>query len=237
MEQAPAREAVGSHLVSGAASGLPSVCEELVGTALLAALERRFTSDLLPPFESQAIIHPNGFVKLPLARTGDGAARLFLHVWRADSIDADVHDHRWAFASVVLRGELSHTLLDVTVTSGSVGDRDEDGRPAGAFAVARYQPDGGQHCFDVSHHERAVINHRRTQAFSAGHRYGMEAFAFHRAHALAGAITFVARGLPQRPYARVLLDGEGSPPATKQWRGLDPAERRRHLRDALELLG
>lgn len=243
MEQAPAGEVVGRHVGSRVASGVPAVCDELVGAALLAALEQRFADDLRPPLEPQAIIHPNGFVKLPLARTAGGAARLFLHVWQAGSADADVHDHRWAFASAVLRGELSHTLMDVTVTPGSAGGRGRErgrGREehlTGAFAVARYRPGVGTHCFDVSRRERAVVNHRRTHVFPAGRRYGMEAFVFHRAHALAGAMTFVARGLPQRPYARVLLDDETSTPVTKPWRPLDAVERRQHLRDALEALG
>ncbi|GHC60653.1 hypothetical protein [Streptomyces flavofungini] len=207
-----------------------AVCDELVGAALLAALEQRFDAGLLPPREPQAIIHPNGFVKLPLARTGDGDTRLFLHVWRADSADAAVHDHRWAFASAVLCGELSHTLMDVTVTPGSAGS------PPNCLPVARYRPEDGKHCFDTSHDETAVVNHRRTQVFSAGQRYGMDAFVFHRAHARAGAMTFVARGLPRRAYSRVLLDGEAVPPETRQWRRLDEAERRQHLRAALAAL-
>ncbi|MFI8927426.1 hypothetical protein ACIG3E_07085 [Streptomyces sp. NPDC053474] len=208
------------------------MCDDLVGAVLLAALEQRFTEGLLPPLGPQAIIHPNGFIKLPLARTAGGAARLFLHVWQTDSADADAHDHRWAFASAVLRGELSHTLMDVTVAPGSTGSKGAD-----EFVVARYQPEVGKHCFDVSRRERAVVDRRRTHVFSAGRRYGMEAFAFHRAHALAGAMTFVARGLPQRSHARVLLDDETSMPVMKPWRPLDVVERRRHLRDALEALG
>ncbi|MEW2528367.1 hypothetical protein [Streptomyces sp. NPDC047071] len=207
---------------------------------LLAALEQRFTDGLLPPLEPQAIIHPNGFVKLPLARTAGGDARLFLHVWQRDSVDADAHDHRWAFASAVLRGELSHTSMDVTVTPGSTGrggGGGGDGDLADAFAVARYQPQVGKHYFDVSRREKAVVDRRRTHVFSAGRRYGMEASAFHRAHALAGAMTFVARGLPQRPYARVLLDDETSMPVMKPWRRLGAVERQQYLRDALEALG
>ncbi|MFD9881719.1 hypothetical protein ACFWZT_09675 [Streptomyces alboflavus] len=207
-----------------------AVSGELIGAALLAALEERFDGGLLPPGEPQAIIHPNGFVKLPLARTGGGGTRLFLHVWRADSADAAVHDHRWAFASAVLCGELSHTLMDVTVSSGSARSS-----PNG-LSVARYRPEGGKHCFDTSHDETAVVNHRRTQVFSTSQCYGMDAFVFHRAHARAGAMTFVARGLPQRAYSRVLLSGEAVPPETRQWRRLDEAERRHHLRDALAAL-
>lgn len=237
MAEASAHERAGRHLVSGSVPGVPSVSDDLVGTVLLAALEQRFTDGVLPPCGPQAIIHPNGFVKLPLARTDDGATRLFLHVWRADSLDADVHDHRWAFASVVLRGELSHTLMDVTVAPRSARSGDEDERLVGASWVARYQPGGGKHCFDTSHYERAVVNHRHTHVLCAGRRYGMEAFEFHRAHALAGAMTFVARGLPQRPYARVLLADEASLPDTKQWRKLDEAERQQLLRDALGVLG
>ncbi|MEU5192636.1 hypothetical protein AB0G86_01045 [Streptomyces scabiei] len=217
--------------------GVPSASEELIGTALQAALEQRFDCGLLPPSEPQAIVHPNGFVKLPLARTGDGRTRLFLHVWRAESVDADIHDHRWSYTSAVLRGELSHTVMDVTVTSDLAVIEEETGSFMGSFLVARYYTDSNSHRFDTTHHERAVVNGRRTYVVSTAQRYEMEAFVFHRAHALAGAMTFVARGLPQRPCARVLVDEAMPPPVAQRWSRLDTAERRWHLRDALQALG
>ncbi|MFH8491951.1 hypothetical protein [Streptomyces longisporoflavus] len=210
---------------------------ELIGPVLLAALEQRFTEDFLPPCEAQAIVHPNGFVKLPLARTADGVIRFFLHVWRSGSEDAAVHDHRWPFASVVLGGELAHTMMDVAVTSGGVPRGGPDVGSPGVFDVARYRPGGGEHCFDLSRRERAVISHRRRHVFPVGQSYGMEAFAFHRARASAGAMTFVARGLPQRPYARVLVEQGGFLPPSRRWRLLEAPERRQYLRDALEVLG
>ncbi|QKW06319.1 hypothetical protein HUT18_07795 [Streptomyces sp. NA04227] len=251
MAEAPARAGAGRQLVSGVAPGLLSACDALVGPVLLAALEQRFTDGLRPPGEAQAFVHPNGFVKLPLARTEDGATRLFLHVWRADSVDGDVHDHRWPFASVVLRGELSHTLTDVTVGSTSAGrgegagdrDGDWDGdwggteQLAASLPVARYHLRGGRHRFDVSHRERAVVGGHSTHVLSAGRRYGMAECTFHRAHALAGAMTFVARGLPRRSYSRVLLDDGARPREAQRWRPLDAEERRRHLLDALKVLG
>ncbi|MFD8395996.1 hypothetical protein ACFV2N_44100 [Streptomyces sp. NPDC059680] len=238
MVEAATRAKVGQDLLSTApGSGVWSVSEDLIGTALRAALEQRSDGDLLPPSEPQAIIHPNGFVKLPLARTGDGSTRLFLHVWRAESMDADVHDHRWAFSSVVLRGELFHTVMDVAVTSGSAEMEEESKSFADAFPVARYYSDGHTHRFDMSHNERAVVNDRRRYAFSAGRSYDMEAFVFHRAHALAGAMTFVARRLPERPCSRLLMEGSSRPRVTQRWCRLGAAEKRQQLRDALQALG
>lgn len=236
MAQVPARAGGARPLRAGGLPGPPDVCEELSGIALLAALEQRFVDGLVPPHEPQAIIHPNGFVKLPLARTDDGATRFFLHVWHADSVDADVHDHRWAFSSLVLRGEVSHTLTDVTVSSGSAGRKRGGEGVERAFPVARYRLVGGKHCFDISRGETAVVDRRHTHVLSAGRNYGMEAFVFHRARALAGGMTLVARGEPQRQYSRVLSDGEVPCPAMKPWRCLDHHERRQHLRDALEVL-
>ncbi|WP_125530429.1 hypothetical protein [Streptomyces sp. WAC 06725] len=236
MAEVPARADDARPLGSGVLPGPRDVCEELSGIALLAALEQRFVEGLVPPREPQAIIHPNGFVKLPLAQTGDGATRFFLHVWHADSMDADVHDHRWAFSSLVLRGEVSHTLTDVTVTSGGAGRKRGDEGVERAFPVARYRLVGGRHCFDMSRGETAIVDRRHTHVLSAGRNYGMEAFVFHRAHALAGAMTLVARGAPQRQYSRVLSDGETPFPAMKPWRCLDHDERRQHLRDALAVL-
>ncbi|UNO42196.1 hypothetical protein [Streptomyces sp. MST-110588] len=236
MAEVPACAGAAGPAEASVPPGRPVVCEELLGTAVLAALEQRFAEGLVPPREPQAVIHPNGFVKLPLAQTDDGAIRLFLHVWRADSIDADVHDHRWPFSSLVLRGEVSHTLTEVTVISGSAGSRSGEKDAKEVFPVVRYRLAGGEHCFDFSHGESAVVDRRRTHVLSAGRRYGMEAFVFHRAHSLAGAMTLVARGVPQQPYSRVLLNDETPVPAMKPWRRLDQDERRRHLRDALEVL-
>lgn len=236
MTEVPARADGARPLGSGVFPGPPDACEELSGIALLAALEQRFVEGLVPPREPQAIIHPNGFVKLPLAQTSDGTTRFFLHVWHADSMDADVHDHRWAFSSLVLRGEVSHTLTDVTVTSGGAGRKRAVEGAERAFPVARYRLVGGRHCFDMSRGETAVVDRRHTHVLSVGRNYGMEAFVFHRAHALAGAMTLVARGAPQRQYSRVLSDGETPFPAMKPWRCLDHDERRQHLREALAVV-
>lgn len=229
MAEVPARAGAARPLDGGLVCGPPAVSGELFGAALLAALEQRFPEGLVPPQESQAIAHPNGFVKLPLAQTSDGATRLFLHVWRADSVDADVHDHRWSFSSLVLRGEVFHTSTEVTAVSDVPG--------AGtALPLVRYRLAGGRHRFDASSGEKAVIERRRTHVFSADQHYGMDAFTFHRAHALAGAMTLVARGRPQRPYSRVLLDPGAPPPAARPCRRLDHDERRHHLREALEVV-
>lgn len=217
--------------------GAPFASMELIGTALQAAMEQRYDLGLLPPSEPQAIVHPNGFVKLPLARADDGRFRLFLHVWREESSDADIHDHRWPFSSVVLRGELSHTVMDVTVASDSTDIEEGKEHPAGSFLVARYHSDGDSYRFDTSRRERAVVADRRTYAVPAAARYDMDAFVFHRAHALAGAMTIVARGLPQQPCARVLVDKVMPPVVGQRWCRLDAVERRRHLRDALQALG
>jgi hypothetical protein len=222
---------------SSSAAGAHFASKELIGTALQAAMEERYDSGLLAPSEPQAIVHPNGFIKLPLARTDDGRFRLFLHVWREESSDANIHDHRWSFTSFVLRGELSHTVMDVTVTSGSAEIEEEKEHLADSFLVARYYSDGNSHLFDTSRHERALVTDRRTYVVPAAVRYDMEAFVFHRAHALAGAMTIVARGLPKQPCARVLV-GKAMPPVVSQrWCRLDAVERRRHLRDALQALG
>ncbi|WP_190138578.1 hypothetical protein [Streptomyces longispororuber] len=242
MAEEPARAGAAWPLGTGLAFGPPAVSNELFGAALLAALEQRFPEGLVPPREPRAITHPNGFVKLPLAWTSDGATRLFLHVWRADSADADVHDHRWSFSSLVLRGELFHTLTEVTAvcdSSGVSGSRsvEGDGKRVGkGLPLVRYRLVGGKHCFDATYGERAVVDRRRTHVLSADQHYGMDAFTFHRAHALAGAMTLVARGLPQRPYSRVLIDPGSPPPVVRPCHRLDHDERRHHLREALEVL-
>lgn len=70
-------------------------------------------------------IHANGFVKIVLERARGMAVRL--HVWHtAHTPDADlienIHDHVWAFASVVLVGELDEHRF-VENASGTPADK------------------------------------------------------------------------------------------------------------------
>lgn len=51
--------------------------------------------------------HPLGFREVPLLRLG--RLRIVVHVWDAGAGDPDVHNHRFRFASLVLRGTLAES--------------------------------------------------------------------------------------------------------------------------------
>lgn len=59
--------------------------------------------------EIKATAHPNGFLKFTLREYPDGS-KLRLHVW-SNAQPANVHDHRWDFAAMVLQGELYETCF------------------------------------------------------------------------------------------------------------------------------
>jgi hypothetical protein len=61
----------------------------------------------------RSYVHPNGFVKLDLARTSSWALRL--HVWSSGVSDElnDPHDHRGFLVSRVLRGAITNNEFEV----------------------------------------------------------------------------------------------------------------------------
>ena len=59
--------------------------------------------------------HPNGFTKITLYRNEQRTIRL--HIWNsALGVDEEVriHGHAWSMASIVLRGQITHTAFDET---------------------------------------------------------------------------------------------------------------------------
>ncbi|MEU5977411.1 hypothetical protein [Streptomyces sp. NPDC047315] len=184
---------------------------------------------LLPPATAVPVAHPNGFVKLPLARVARDGRRLFLHIWVAGEEDAEIHDHRWDFASTVLRGALVNTTVDVAPQI----EHDD----AAGYRVVHYRPrPGGYRFTPVRADHDVVVTSRRTATLAAGTRYRMTARTLHRARALPGTVTLIARGAPLRDHARVLTRG-ALPDGPMAWREVDAAERRRHLCEAYEALG
>lgn len=184
---------------------------------------------LLPPATAVPVAHPNGFVKLPLARVARDGRRLFLHIWVAGEEDAEIHDHRWDFASTVLRGTLVNTTIDIAPQI----EHDD----AAGYRIVHYRPrPGGYRFTPVRTDHDVVVTSRRTATLAAGTRYRMTDRTLHRARALPGTVTLIARGAPLRDHARVLTRG-ALPDGPMAWREVDAAERRRHLNEAYEALG
>lgn len=215
------------------------VPQGLARSALIAALHDSYGDTLRAPAIAASVAHPNGFVKLPLALVVEDSRRLFLHVWLAGEEDTQAHDHRWDFSSTVLRGTVHNSLLDITEAYEPLCDGDPllstESSWSPGYRVVRYEPRKGGYRFDASRGERVVVTGHRTATVCASDAYGMSAFTFHRASALPGTMTLVARGEPMGRYARVLVRGEVSE-GPRRWRHVGPSERRGYLREALDCL-
>lgn len=188
--------------------------------ALADAYERPFGAPA-----GEAVFHPNGFVKLPVAVLPGTGQRLFLHVWLNDGEDSHVHNHRWDFTSTVLKGTVHNTLVDV----GPDGD-------GPAYRMVRHIPHEGGFRFEGRDTADVRITGLRTVVLPEAADYAMDALALHRVRAERGTMTLVARGIPRRSWSDVVLDTlvQDGPRAM---RPVDSSERERHLRAALEVLG
>ncbi|WP_242548287.1 hypothetical protein [Streptomyces sp. SCA2-2] len=202
-------------------AGLPPA---LARQALVSALTGIFEAPLAPP-RGHAVLHPNGFAKVPVAQSADASKRLFLHAWLRDGEDSHIHNHRWDFSSTVLRGALRNTVVEV--------GPDGDGPP---YTLVQHRPVNGGFRFDRSGGPPVHISSRRTVVHAERVEYAMDAMTLHRVQASYGTMTLVVRGTPWRDWADVLLEApveSGQRPLVP----LTPEEWKRHLRQALEALG
>ncbi|MEV0846270.1 hypothetical protein AB0J21_10405 [Streptomyces sp. NPDC049954] len=195
----------------------------LAGVALDCALRGVYEGPFAAP-RGVPVLHPNGFVKLPVAVLPGTAGRLFLHVWLRDGEDSHIHNHRWDFTSTVLRGTLHNTLVDV----GPGGDGPR-------LRTVRHSPEAGGFRFDGHGASWVRVTSLRTVALPEGAEYAMEARTLHRVRAEGGSMTLVTRGIPRRSWSDVLLDRpvEDGP---RRMRPVGTAEREHYLRLALESL-
>ncbi|MEU6108643.1 hypothetical protein ABZ853_09625 [Streptomyces albidoflavus] len=196
---------------------------DLTRQALMSALAGVFDEPLTPP-QGQAVLHPNGFAKVPVAELAGGSQRLFLHAWLRDGEDSHIHNHRWDFSSTVLRGTLRNTVVEV----GSDGD----GPP---YTVVQHRPVKGGFRFDRSCGPPVHISSRRTMVHAERVEYAMDALTLHRVQAVSGTMTLVSRGSPWRSWSEVLLDTTPKIGA-RRMAPLNDTDRARHLRTALEVL-
>ncbi|BDH69417.1 hypothetical protein MTP06_28660 [Streptomyces sp. PLM4] len=196
----------------------------LARQALVSALTGIFEAPLVPP-RGHAVLHPNGFAKVPVAQSADASKRLFLHIWLRDGEDSHIHNHRWDFTSTVLRGALRNTIVQV----GPDGD-------GPLYTVVQHRPVEGGFRFDRTGGRPVHISSRHTVVQAEPVEYAMGALTLHRVQASYGTMTLVVRGAPWREWADVLIEA----PVENGERPLIPLaleEREQHLRRALEVLG
>jgi hypothetical protein len=198
------------------------VTPALAAEALRAALTGRYPEHLLPPAATPALAHPNGFLKIPVALTGDGR-RIFLHVWQDDCRDAQQHDHRWHLGSLVLAGRLTNELIQVGPPGPASGT---------VWRIAHYVPGPRSFRLDSGPADPVAVHARSARRMGEGETYRMRAGQLHRADALAGTMTLVARSVPLQRHSRVLVAGEvdGGP---RRWCPVPGRERLAQLRAAL----
>jgi hypothetical protein len=121
--------------------------------------------------ERRISLHGLGFVQVEL----DGGQRL--HVWhprlprRRCFEHSRIHDHRWAFHSTVLVGELTNRVFDHTWAANGDGPHvaylhDGPRRPSGNRG---WRPDG-----------TVYLHHARSGRVRAGGSYFMPKYRFHR---------------------------------------------------------
>lgn len=189
-------------------SSLASETDELMSlTALLSSMGRqdirRLLLDLVRDEETAAAIacrssiHANGFVKIVLERSLGMTVRL--HVWDTALVpDTDlpenIHDHVWAFASVVLVGELDEERF-VENAAGMPADRYRYVRDRATLPPGKLERSGSVHL-----RKSAELVHE------AGVPYRVDSSLLHRArnirdHGLGATLAIM--GVQRQPNASV----------------------------------
>ena len=161
-------------------------------------LVKQFTenADALAKLAASTQKHDNGFDKIVLCSSASTGLKLVLHLWHADGItdEDNIHDHRWDFASVVLRGQLQCDIYQLEPT----GDH---------YSTFSYESSGGAetYVFRPTGTTTAVKRVALTIASSSTYTWGHP--ILHRAYAIASSATatIVVQGPPVRTATRVLL--------------------------------
>lgn len=198
------------------------------GTALAELRERLdITSTLRELASSRTLteiigsgqLHDNGFAKIIIATSPVSGMKAVLHVWPNDTGTAgdNIHNHRWDFASVVLRGELQVEIYART-----------DGESYPAFSYK--SPSGGDTYSlepngPISAARVALIQLPRTSTYSWDHQ------VLHRAFGIGtpGTVTFIIQGRPQQDSTTVLVRGGRTYPADHPVTRMSQAEIRDRL--------
>lgn len=126
--------------------------------------------------------HDNGFLKLHLFDSSDRRKRARVHIWNSPSpanADANVHDHRYDFRSVILSGELENIRYMV----------DEEGEQ---YKVFTYSPRDSSGRYQMRRGGTACLLAGPCERYKAGASYALDRDTLHKAAPLPGApcVTF-----------------------------------------------
>jgi len=170
--------------------------------------------------------HRNGFDKIVLASPPGSSLKLVLHLWEHGDLDGEIdhiHNHRWDFASIVLRGTLQYELYK----SDPRGTR---------YSKLQYQRLPRSRSYELAPCGSMTVSAQATANLTTGSTYTWDATLLHRAWAAPGhkTATLIVQGRPIRKRTTVLVDTDrcAYPPLRPQLRALPLDE----LDDALSRL-
>jgi hypothetical protein len=141
-----------------------------------------------------SVIHPNGFIKVFLGNDELGR-RLYLHIWQDVAGDANIHNHRWHFASTVLSGQLMNSTFELEPC--------QLGQANGQF-VAEYTPRAARFNLRDCGRPPVIAIQSDSATHGPGESYHQPDVLLHKVAASAGSVSLVARGMPIRASAIVL---------------------------------
>jgi hypothetical protein len=147
---------------------------------------------LLKQIAARSYWHPNGFLKLILARSSTGST-LRIHSWQQQKqqsipagLDTDIHSHRWPFVSFVIAGALDIHEFTETPQAG-----DEYSK----YICAPNQ--SGQYKLKLL--GLARLSRYKTQRLDVGKYYSIDTNILHQVfNRSQETVTIVIQGLPNR---------------------------------------
>lgn len=147
--------------------------------------------------------HPNGFEKLLLTTTC-GAWKYLLHTWTPQSLEQAVaaehsHNHRWPFATLVLRGAYRFETFQVTAST------------TGAGFLYRYMSAGADRHYRLLEMGRAQLSAALAFDLRAGCVCVSDSATVHRVVPLETPVmTLFVQGPPDRAETMVVSDKPAS---------------------------
>lgn len=164
-------------VVLPAEPSLPVSSYGLAERLINATLADRRTLEIVA---GRSTVHENGFLKIPLTR--DPACSIRLHVWQTTEKHQwaeNVHDHRFAFRSLVLTGSLEHRSWS----------RSPDGEPQSRF---HYCPGDDPGSYRLVYTGEEGIAPGEALLVGEGQEYAMQRDELHQVRALElGTVTLL----------------------------------------------
>jgi hypothetical protein len=170
--------------------------------------------------------HPNGFDKIALGVDGQDR-RLFLHVWKNNWHDTHIHNHRWNFASTIVRGEVvnrGYSIVEISAIDAPTED---------LFKIHNYSPSGYDYSIRPSDRDVVSAIELEVDIIAKGASYSQSARVFHAASASRGTATLVARGPHHWRTAEILVPRHAMVTLDERFRPLQQATIVGHIESVL----